>query len=99
MVGNINEIKLTLDKFLQVSPNVGIKIYIRNVKCQWPNFDEFSWDIYPDSINKIREECIDLLCSSIFTSEFINNHMVIKVKYYFILQHAHIYKCITHSMN
>ena len=79
IVGNINEVKLTLDTILQVSSGLGLEINIRKCEMWWPNFDEISWYIFPDSINKIYGEGIDLLGSSICTFKFINNHMDIKV--------------------
>ena len=79
IIGNINEVKLTLDTILQVSSDVGLEINPRKCEILWPNFNDISWDIFPDSINKIYGEGIDLLGSSIGNSKYINNHMDIKV--------------------
>ena len=79
IIGNINEIKLTFDTILQVSSDLGIDINISKCEIWWPNFDNISWDIFPDSINKKYGEGIDLLSSSIGTTKYINNHMDIKV--------------------
>ena len=79
IVGNINEVKLTFDTIIQVSSDICLEINIRKCEIWWPNFDNISWDIFPDSINKIYGEGIDLLGSSIDNSKFISNHMDIKV--------------------
>ena len=68
-----------MDTILQVSSDLGLEINIRKYEIWWPNFDEISWDIFHDSINKIYGVGIDLLGSSIGTSKYINNHMEIKV--------------------
>ena len=73
IIGNLNEVKLTLDTILQVSSDLGLEINISKCEIWWPNFDNISWDIFPDSINKIYGEGIDLLGSSIGTTKYINN--------------------------
>ena len=79
IIGDINEVKLTLDSIIQVSSDLRLEINIRKCEICWPNFNDISWDIFPDSINKIYGEGINLLGSSIGTSKYINNHMYIKV--------------------
>ena len=79
IVGNINEVKFKLDTILQVSSDIGLEIDISKCEIWWPYFDDISWDIFPDSINNIYGEGIDLLGSSIGTSKFMNNHMDSKV--------------------
>ena len=79
IIGDINEVKLKLNTIIQVSSNLGLEINISKCEIWWPNFNDISWDIFPDSINKIYGKGINLLGSSIGTSEYINNHMDIKV--------------------
>ena len=86
IIGNINEVKSTLDTILHVSSDLGLEINISKCEIWWPNFNYISWDIFPNSINKIYGEGINLLGSSIGTSKYINNHMDIKVNDYIKLQ-------------
>ena len=57
-----------LDIILQVSLGLGLEIDISKCEICQPNFDDISWDIFSDSINKIYGEGIYLLGSSIDTS-------------------------------
>ena len=70
-----------MDTILQVSSDLSLEINIRKCEIWWPNFDDISCDIFPDSINKIYVEGIDLVGSSIGSSKFINNNKDIKVNY------------------